>query len=50
MWDGKKLSVHTSSDFWILGEDPSLKKKSKNEEQENFLVFDILRSLPRYQV
>lgn len=37
MWDGKKLSVHTSSDFWILGEDPSLKKKVKMKSKKIFL-------------
>lgn len=38
MWDGKKLSVCTSSDFWILGEDPSLKKKqAKMKSKKIFL-------------
>lgn len=29
VWDGKKLSVCTSLDVWMLGEDPPPKKKRK---------------------
>lgn len=37
MWEGKKLSVCTSSDVWIVGEDSPSKKK-KNLKSKKILL------------